>query len=190
MFSAVDWFSAEWWEPVLEIWREFALPESETVRELYCAAVGEGRHKVEMEYERLFVGPASLPCPPYESMWRTNRPRHEQGMITGENTAMVRRLYADFGFNIKQDCHEFADHVAIEFEALASAMELASEKVKAEEVVIELAREHLGEWMPSFCAAVMNQTHLEFYRLLAALTTKLTSLWSSNSLFADIDASK
>jgi TorA maturation chaperone TorD len=175
--SLVDFFSNEWWESVLEMWRELSLPEIEIIESLWRSAVSEGKDEIGQEYERLFVGPALVPCPPYEAMWQSDRPRHEQGMTTGEVTLSVGRLYADFGFCVKGDCNEFPDHVAIELEALAHVWQTDG-GLSAAEV---LSRDHLAKWLPQFCKTVADESRVNFYRILATLTTNLAGRFASDT---------
>jgi len=39
--------------------------------------------ELRLEYNRLFVGPGALACPPYESVYRRDRPESERGMLMG-----------------------------------------------------------------------------------------------------------
>ena len=75
------------------------------------------------EYERLLVWPRAAPCSPYESLWRGDQPKREQGRLMAACAADVARLYADLGLRVRADAHELPDHLVVEWEALAYAFE-------------------------------------------------------------------
>ena len=52
------------------------------------------------EYERLFVGPGQVPCPPYESFWREDVPVDIRRTLMGPCTAELRGLYQELGLEI------------------------------------------------------------------------------------------
>lgn len=122
------------------------------------------------EYERVLVGPGRVACGPYESLWRGDGPRREQGRLMGAASADVVRIYRDLGISVRADARELPDHLAIEWEALAYAFEQDALEASA-----ELARGHLAVWMPPFCEAVAAETESPFYAALA----RLTPLWTA-----------
>ena len=91
------------------------------------------------EYERLLVGPGRVPCAPYESLWRGDQPRREQGRLMAACAAEVARLYADIGLRVRPDAHELPDHLVVEWEALAYAFEH-----EAADAAALLVRDHLA----------------------------------------------
>lgn len=122
------------------------------------------------EYERLFVGPGRVPCPPYESLWRTDAPRREQGRLMAACAVEVARIYAQLGLRVRADAHELPDHLVVELEALAFALEQG-----ADDAAAALQREHLASWLPPFCARVEAETTHPFYRALAQRTPGLVA---------------
>lgn len=179
--SAAPQLLSHWWSrPVAEerawwadAWEAAAATDellgTSLVDELRGAAADDGDALLE-EYERLLVGPGQVPCNPYESLWREGQPRLEQGRLMATAAGEVVRLYADLGLRVAADAHELPDHVAVEWEALAYAVERG-----AEEEAERLLRDHLGRWMPAFCAAVATETEHPFYRALAELTPAWTA---------------
>ncbi len=118
------------------------------------------------EYERLFVGPGQVPCPPYESFWRDDVPIDLWHSLMGPCTADVRRLYRDLGIDLDPAAGELPDHVAVEFEALACALSRPDGGHVAEALVTD----HLGRWLPRLCRAVASEAGHPFYGGLAAVT--------------------
>ncbi len=118
------------------------------------------------EYERMFVGPGQLPCPPYESFWRDDVPIDLWHSLMGPCTADLRRLYRELGVDMAADAGELPDHIAVEFEALAYALS----RIDGSEVAARLVNDHLGAWLPGFCKQVTSQARHPFYAALAATT--------------------
>lgn len=152
---------------VLETWRQIGWP-TDKLNELLNMPEKfiENWVCLSNEYERLFVGPGLVPCPPYEAVWRADRPKHEEGCVTGVSSQEVKRLYGEMGLQIKGP--ELPDHIAIEWEALAYAWQNNAEGA----ISRQLATEHLAIWMPPFCASVAVNTTLPFYQLLAEVTAE------------------
>jgi TorA maturation chaperone TorD len=134
------------------------------------------------EYERLFVGPGQVPCPPYESFWREDVPLDIRRTLMGPCTAELKAIYRELGLQVSSGSCELPDHVAIELEALAYALSLEG----AEPVARQLFEEHLGQFLPRLCRAVTHDAAVAFYRDLAALT--LDWLAAIKAYFAAADS--
>ena len=168
---------ASWWSrPTAEererwaaVWPAALELEPDRAAELRAAAEEAAPEALLEEYERLFVGPGRVPCSPYESLWREDTPRREQGRLMGDATDDVVRIYREIGLRVRADAHELPDHVAIEWEALAYALEQG-----ADDAAADLVRAHLAAWMGPFCAAVATATTEPFYAVLAELTSAWT----------------
>lgn len=136
-----------------------------------AAAFGEsGPEELLDSYERLFVGPGRVPCSPYESLWRGDVRRREQGSLMGEAAAGVVGIYRGLGLGVRPEAHELPDHVAVEWEALAYALDVGDTEAAA-----ALVRDHLAVWMPPFCTAVAAEADVPFYAALAQLTERWTA---------------
>ena len=126
------------------------------------------------EHERLLVGPGRTPCPPYESMWRSGQARRDQGRLMAACAADVARLYSGLGLRVRAAAHELPDHLVVELEALAFALEH-----DATDIAATLAREHLAAWTPAFCDGVAAETTEPFYAALARVTPEWTAALSA-----------
>ena len=138
----------------------------------------EIRRELELERQRLFVGPAKLPCPPYESVYRTDVPAEERGLLMGEAAADVRRRYREVGLDLAPDQHDLPDHISSELEFmhfLCRREVEALERNDEDEAAAWHARQrsfvhdHLAVWVPRFCADVVQATNEPFYAAVAAL---------------------
>ncbi len=176
--AAVDLLSHFWSRPVaaeVEIWSEAGDLTAELHRLLSSASVVEAvkaprslEEALELldEYERLFVGPGQVPCPPYESFWREDVPVDIRRTLLGPCTAELKELYLELSLQVSSQSGELPDHVAIELEAIGYA--LAFEETGT--VAKRLFDEHLSRFLPRLCRAVSHDAESPFYRDLAALT--------------------
>ncbi|HLN05340.1 MAG TPA: molecular chaperone TorD family protein [Acidimicrobiales bacterium] len=177
IIAALDLLSHFWSRPVgdeVDEWRQARDFEVEAHRRLSSDV---GREPVWLpadleeslglldEYERLFVGPGQVPCPPYESFWREDVPVDIRRTLMGPCTAELRRLYNQLGLEMSSYGGELPDHIAVECEALAYALSLED----AEQIACELFA-HFGHWLPRFCRAVAKEAEHPFYRDLAPMT--------------------
>lgn len=110
--------------------------------------------KLADEYTRLFVGPAALPVPPWESVFVSKEP-----VLFNEVTLAVRKAYRNSGFRASGYPHEADDHVATELNFMAAlcakardAAEVGGEKALSEIVRVQLTflEEHLLVWIREF----------------------------------------
>ena len=157
------WASAPYQQQVIQLWHATSREGAESVRKLLAAAVSN-RDGLTTEYERLFVGPAAIPCPPYEAVWRSDRPKHEQGTVMGGSTARIKQIYAELSVRLRLGEVELPDHIAIELEALAHALR-TNHLAQADALIGQFQG-----WLPAFAASVVANSRLEFYRRLAELT--------------------
>ncbi|HEV8066021.1 MAG TPA: molecular chaperone TorD family protein [Acidimicrobiales bacterium] len=178
MIAALD-LLAHWWSRPLadEVgkWLEASAVEAE----VRCKIAGDREAGVPKlayglaevlslldEHERLFVGPGRVPCPPYESYWREDVPVDIRRSLVGPCTADLRRLYAGIEIELTPAVGELADHVAVEFEALAYALSFEETVATARAIFFD----HLRKWLPRLCRAVVRESEHPFYRDLAMLT--------------------
>jgi TorA maturation chaperone TorD len=131
------------------------------------------------EYHRLFVGPARLPVPPYESVYR------EGWQVFGETTLDVKRRYAEAGYTLDPSFIELPDHVAVELAFMALLAEEEAKAWEAQDTAAAsawLARErtflddHLSRWLPAFCDRLLASTETSFYRRLAVELREFVTL--------------
>lgn len=162
--EVAQWRAAQ--GPAREAAEALAVPVAEIEDAVDTSSVDE----LLDEYERLLIGPGRAPCPPYESLWRTDQPRREQGILMSSASSDVLRIYGELGLSVSRAAHELPDHIAVEWEALAYALERGM-STAAE----ELAQRHLAMWMAPFCDAVAAETTHPFYGALS----RLTPVWTA-----------
>jgi TorA maturation chaperone TorD len=175
---------ARWWSrptaEELESWFELWSLADETARiigldrsrvaQLRLLGEGSDADALRDEYERLLVGPGRPPCPPYESLWRDDARPREHGVLMGSAADEVHSVYGTLELRLRADAHELPDHLLVEFEAVAHALDH-----EATEAARTLLDDHLAVWAAPFCAAVAAETDQPFYAALA----RLTSTWTA-----------
>ena len=139
-----------------------SLAELETLGE-------SGFEALRSEYTRLFIGPARLPAPPWESAYLT-----EERLLFQESTLEVRRAYRKYGLLPRNFPHEADDHISFELEFMARLCSLAQDedqavrdRVLADQVAF--LRDHLQRWVPAFAGDVAAHASTGFYQGAAVL---------------------
>ena len=163
--SAVDPGASEDLDQAVGLIREF----SEGVAGL---APEELRLRLEVEYNRLFVGPLKVIAPPYESYYASADAEGEGGRLRTQDEFAVKVDYALAGYRMPQEFVDLPDHVAIELDFLAllardeSAAWEAGEREKAlglQRAADEFASEHPCRWLGQLAGRVDEGAKLAFY---------------------------
>lgn len=124
---------------------------------------------LSLEYCRLFLGPYSLPSPPYGSVYL------DGGQVMGASAFDVRSRYRQEGLQLAAAWAEPPDHIALELEFMAylsARHSAATDAGQAEEAHRLLdaqrafLRDHLGRWGPTFAERVRGATDCHLYRFL------------------------
>lgn len=100
---------------------------------------------VEYDFNRLFVGPASLAAPPYASAYQ------REPTLMGSPALAVREAYRSLGLAVPDQGATPDDHLAFELDAMAA---LEGAEGQFDEVRSWMVHEHLGDWVPRFVDAV------------------------------------
>jgi len=130
------------------------------------------------EHLRLFIGPGHVPCPPYEAVYRKDRPNFEKRLVMGPSTADVRRAYLAAGLNLSKTYTDLPDHIATEMEFMqflcAEETRLAQEgnneaAAKMKDMQREFHKNHIEPWVGDFADCIERSTTLPFYKATACL---------------------
>lgn len=141
------------------------------------------------EHLRLFVGPGHIPCPPYESVYRKDRPIMVRGLVMGPSTADVQRRYAEAGLRVSKRFADLPDHISAELEFMHFLCSQES-KVREDKAALELSRKrqqefltlHLQPWVTTFAEGVLASTKSDFYRSAATLLKSFVKAEIENSM--------
>ena len=138
------------------------------------AASEVGLARLRCEYTKLFVGPAKLAAPPWESVYVSAEP-----LLFQESTLAVREAYRRFGYAAAGYPRIADDHAAIELEFMATmATETLNAEARGDEARAQallksqlgFLEEHLLVWLSLFADRVESCNVVSgFYPSLARL---------------------
>lgn len=126
------------------------------------------------DYTRLFIGPYKLPCPPWESVYTS-----QKKLMMQDAADDARRAYAELGLVI-DDLAVMPDHIGAELNFLAILYERAGERREDQSDHVRIGdaflNDHLTKWVPQFTAdmEIAAETHL--YKALARTTRNTIEL--------------
>jgi putative dimethyl sulfoxide reductase chaperone len=130
--------------------------------------------KLKIDFSRLFVGPYTLPAPPYGSVYLEGERK-----IMGESTIDALRHYSDAGLDISTEFKDAPDHIAAELEFMYYLVFKQIEAIRdtdRDSLSANLGRQraflqiHLGAWVEAFAKNVELHSETDFYRSLACAT--------------------
>ena len=119
------------------------------------------------EYTRLFIGPAKLPAPPWESVYVG-----KERLLFQESTLKVRNWYRKYHVLPSDYPHVADDHLALEMDFMGRLCDLclkaveSSERDKIQSILSdqkEFLTQHLLKWIPKFREQIMaSETKLMY----------------------------
>lgn len=108
---------------------------------------------VEFSYNHVFVGPKSIPAPPFASVYIEEEP-----FVMGETTLMVRRLYQMLGLVSPWEGKIPDDHISLELDAClhmrAGLLQSGSSQLR--DLYRYFLNEHMARWIPMFVGKVVQ----------------------------------
>ncbi len=135
----------------------------------------EGKlEELQTEYAGLLIGPAALPCPPWESIYTSP----DRQMMQEAHDA-VAALYAEAGFAVKQ-AGVLPDHIGAELHCLALLLERVEhgaeqEQKTALDLADRLLDDHVNRWVGPFTQDLEQASHSSLYMTLAQVTRNMVS---------------
>lgn len=133
--------------------------------------------QLRCEYARVFLGPGTLPSPPWESVHITGK-----NLLFQPQTLSVREAYRSAGFLPMRYPAVADDHIALEFDFLANLAESACEAfASGDEVGLRRCLEehrsflddHLLVWLREYCDELAMDSPQGMYTLIATLAFAL-----------------
>lgn len=130
--------------------------------------------QISADYTRLFIGPAKVLAPPWESVHVSYT-----GLTFQEETLNVRKWYAQFGLQFEKLHKEPDDHIGIELAFLshlsgraAQAIEQEDEKefMRMMDAQRDFATAHPLKWAPKWCRKMETESQTDFYKGTALVT--------------------
>lgn len=120
-----------------------------------------------VEYSRLFIGPFKVAAPPYSSIYL-----EDKWEVMGRSTQVVNSFYNRAGLSVDPLMRLPLDHISTQLEFMYYLNYMWCET--GEPFYVELQKEFLYKvmicWIPKFNAAIQQESLLEFYRTLGAIT--------------------
>ncbi len=126
------------------------------------------------ECVRLFE--CAVPCPINECGYV----RRDKGAVLGD----IAGFYNAFGFKLADGAFERVDHLVCELEFFAMLLVMLAKAHEDQnherlyittEAIGSFAHDHIGQWLPTFCAKLKETTTLPFYLEVAGL---LSDAWN------------
>lgn len=151
-----------------------SLPEGQDqvdnlLEQLACAP--DDLDRVSGEYARIFVGPAALPAPAWESVYRGKK-----RLLMTATTLSVREFYRACGYEARQYQHVPDDHLAIELDFLAALAQDALDALEAGDAEgaqdafdagTSFLESHLSIWVDDFASELRERDGSPFYCAVA-----------------------
>lgn len=127
--------------------------------------------KLHWAYTRLFVGPGSLPAPPWESAYLS-----EDRLLFQESTLQVRKAYLKYNYVVKNRLREPDDHIGSLLDFMNRLSEQTLDLDKDSSSIINILKdqedflnEHLSTWIKAFSRDIQLYSHLLFYSGMAKI---------------------
>ena len=148
--------------------------------------------EMNIEYNRLFVGPGHLPSPPYESVYLTIDEDNKDGIVLGDSALDAKYQYLSAGISLPEDFTDLPDHIGVELDFMSYLCFEESSKIQEgdDEGLCDVVNKqydfitnHLDNWISSFTDAVVNSTELDFYKGLV----QITEFWIRNDQKSFLD---
>ena len=198
MRSRVYWLLSTFYlkKPDREFLRELKQKLPENVGDEFTEAIelikksldddlDELAERLAIEFTRLFRGikKGYSPPPPYESVYRG------ENRVMGEATLAVMKFYNEAGFGIIEEEEGPQDYIGVElkFMSLLCYREMRAweernvEKArKYMELERRFLREHILQWIPTFCQVVEAEAKEQFYVGVAKLTRRFVEIDAEN----------
>lgn len=158
-FKAEDDLISEGTHDLIEYLKENDVLEKDIFRSLHW------------DYTKMFVGPASLPAPPWESAYLT-----EDRLLFQESTLDVRESYLKYNFIVKNYLQEPDDHIGSELDFMYRLCKIAIERINEPHALIEVLEdqnifinEHLVKWVFEFSDSIIEYSDTLFYKGIAKI---------------------
>jgi len=130
---------------------------------------------VLVDYSKLFIGPAALLAPPYESYYMDN------GRVMGDSTMKVIEMYNESGLELSPDFKDLPDHIAVELNFMVFLCQKtleAIEKGKTDDINMFLDKQkefynyHIINWVGILTGKIKENARTSFYSGIASALDK------------------
>ncbi len=166
-----DFLSAELVPRLRRAVQSLGVPDTVAIEALQSELKSRSREDLQVAYTRQFIGPASVPSPPYGSVY-LEPGRH----IYGDTTRQVERLYEEEGLVISEQQCELPDHLAVELEFSGHLLERAcgtldgGDTAEGERLILRQCHfedSYLFPWLGAFTSSIHESTRDKYLLALA-----------------------
>ncbi len=189
-FGLYNWFSASLYQPeedllkpayvdvLEELASNFNLEVDEEIKQLRRIKE-ESKYSLQdlkVDYSKLFIGPAKLLAPPYESIYK------DKGyQVMGDSTIKVKKFYEKAGMKLDAEYKEPQDHIAFEMNFMSFLCEGEDKLRKDGEVergdeLLQIQKNfflnHPYTWVKELTNNIKQHAETEFYQLVAKVLEK------------------
>ncbi|WP_043933716.1 TorD/DmsD family molecular chaperone [Bacillus sp. EB01] len=144
----------------------------------FFTKAGEDELKLEeIQFARLFIGPLSLPAPPWESFYKSR-----ERLLFDDSMYEVRRAYHESGLKFFKENKEPDDHLLTELEFMIHLSRRSVSETEPSKLNDLFQRQYyfldkqLGSWVPLFAEKLAGKSDSVLYvgaaRLLADFITE------------------
>ena len=120
------------------------------------------------DFTRLFIGPYRLPCPPWESVYAS-----EKRLLLQEPSDAVRAIYERLGVEVGTPS-VLPDHIGAELNFMGILLAKIETGSGEEDTYRQLSKdfleEHLRNWIPRFASDLEKAAETSLYKALARST--------------------
>lgn len=130
---------------------------------------------LEVEYNRLFVGPHRPIAPPFEYFYRMDVSPEQRGLLLGSNAVFTH--YEQTGVTLNPEYHDMADHASVELDFMGTLSTWEADSWDEKECQTAqrfrtsqqlFFQEHL-HWFQEFAPVVREASQISLYRAAAWL---------------------
>ncbi|MHC1730322.1 MAG: molecular chaperone [Syntrophobacteraceae bacterium] len=113
--------------------------------------------EAEYAFNRLFVGPLTVPAPLYASVYIES-----ESVLMGESTLDVRDLYAAFGLSRPKEQNVPDDHLSLELDFLLCLEQalMARPDAALARIQNQFLEKHMNVWIPVFVERILADRDL------------------------------
>ncbi|MEQ6375633.1 molecular chaperone TorD family protein [Bacillaceae bacterium S4-13-56] len=142
-------------------------------------SVEETVTELRSDYAKLFIGPATVEAPPWESVYRSKRKN-----VFGLQTYAVRDFFHRFGLELTRKNQEPDDHIGLELLFMSYLIDcISNQKFEEQELIkaqSQFLEEHILTWISDFSNDVQKNANTPFYKGLALLCEGFVTMDKQN----------
>ncbi|TNH03916.1 Tat proofreading chaperone DmsD [Testudinibacter sp. TR-2022] len=138
----------------------------EQIQHCLTQGIAQGQAQLNEDFQALFIGPNSLPAPPWGSVYLD-----KEAVIFGSSLLELRDFMQTYNIKLELAQNEPEDHFGLMLMMAAWLAENQPEQLN------EFLQQHLLTWSGRFLERLIAEQHHTFYRGLGLLSQALLDNW-------------